>query len=111
MTEADLKALWARWMHRRDLTEDMDTVYAMAQLRVQERMLLSVNIATVLAEAPRMLIHAGLAYLHELVRDAEGQGIEDQRFEEAVTDYSMRSSLAAHGVISPFTFDEDGYGT
>lgn len=110
MTETELKDLWARWMHRNDLTGDVDTVYDLAVQRVQERMLLPIDPADVLANAPRMLIHAGLSYLHELARDGEGQDIEDARFEQAVQDASMALSRNAHRIIDPFTFDGGSYG-
>ena len=94
MTQQELEAAWQRYMHRTDLSEDLATVNAFANEKVTGRLLFStVDLAQILADTPRMLFHAGMTYLAELAQDDEQLMREENRFEEAVSDYSYRRSL------------------
>ncbi len=94
MTEQELKDLWQRYMHRRDLQGDLDMTYALAQDRVEERLMFkTVDMAEILATSPRMLIHAGLMQLAELAQDDIQAQRERAQFEDAVADYSYRRSI------------------
>ena len=93
MTLDELKAFWTRWMHRRDLTADLDTVYALATDRVAGSLMSStMTVTDILANYPRMLQHAGLVYLHELAQDAEGEQRELRHFNDALADFEFRQS-------------------
>lgn len=104
MTLSELKAIWARYMHRSDLTADLDTVYALAQQRAQERVLAPLDLDDLLANNPRMLIHAGLCHLHELAQDDEGLAREMALFNEAVTDFSIYMSRQRNATVDPFSY-------
>lgn len=95
MTEAELYDFWTRWMHRKDIAADLDTVYLMASTRIAERLMSSADLAAILENSPRMFMHAGLAYLHELAEDDQGQARELGHFEVAAKDYSFAKSLSA----------------
>ena len=95
MTRDDLNATWTRYMHRADLSADLDTAYDLTVERIEERLYGTVDIDTILLSSPRMLVHGGLAYLAELAQDDEQLGREMQLFDGAVTDYSQRYSLTA----------------
>lgn len=94
MTQQELYDVWTRWMHRNDLTADLDTIYTFAAEKVNERLLFKVvDVADILANSPRMLVHAGLWYLHEMAQDDVGLQREMTLFEDAVVDFSLRTSL------------------
>lgn len=104
MTEAELYGIWERWLHRSDMTADLDTVYLMASQRIKERVIGSVDLAALLENSPRMFVHAGLAYLHEIARDLDGQDLETALFETAADEYQMRASIDARATIDPFSY-------
>lgn len=94
MTEVELFAGWTRYMHRNDITADLPTVKGYADEAITGRLMFSVvDLDDILANHPRMHLHAGLMYLHELAQDDPGLGREAQRFETAAASYSMRRSL------------------
>lgn len=95
MTKTELYAYWERWMHRNDLTADLDTVYASAAQLVNESLIsiASPDIDAILANSPRPLQHAGLVYLHQLAQDNDGMSRELSMFREAITDYALRTSI------------------
>lgn len=104
MTETELKDLWSRWMHRNDIMADLDTVFLMASSRVAERVLVSSDIPDILANNPRMLVHAGLIYLHELAQDDDGVQREERFFREAVVDYGIYKSRKDRPTIDPYSY-------
>ena len=94
MTKTELFDIWERYMHRNDLSADLDTTYTLASERITERLLsTTVDLATILADSPRMFVHAGLCSLHELAQDDEGLTREEAKFEQAVQDYALRNSI------------------
>jgi len=94
MTRQELDATWTRYMHRSDLSADLDTAYDLTAERISERLYKpTVDIDDILLNSPRMLVHGGLAYLAELAQDDEQLNREMQLFGEAVTDYSQRDSI------------------
>ena len=93
MTEAELKAFWIRWMHRRDIELDAETVLDLARDRVEGSLMSStMTVSDILANYPRMLQHAGLIYLHELAQDAEGEQREIRHYNDALADFEFRQS-------------------
>lgn len=94
MTEAELFASWTRYMHRNDITADLPTVRTYADEAIAGRLLFNtIDLDDILANHPRMHLHAGLMYLHELAQDDPGLSREAQTFENAAASYSMRRSL------------------
>lgn len=94
MTQAELYAAWERYMHRKDLSEDLDLVYTLVTEQVQSRLMFEmVSMSIILQNTPRMLLHAGLTYLAELAQDDEQLQREQLRFEQAAQDFSMRYSI------------------
>lgn len=94
MTKQELFEAWERYMHRRDLAADLDLTYTLAAERVSERLMFTdTDIPAILANSPRMLLHAGLIQLAELAQDTEQEMREMRYFEDAVADYSFRSSI------------------
>ena len=94
MTETELKAIWVRYMHRNDLTADLDTTLELVQSRISERLMLSeIDVGAILEDNPRMFVHGGLCYLAELARDTEQMQLEEQYLAEAIRDYSFRQSI------------------
>ena len=109
MTEEELQNIWTRWMHRNDLQEDLDTVYLMASTKTVQRLLLPVLIEDLMTEAPRIMVHAGLIYLHQLARDDAGQRQEMTHFEDACQEYSLWKSRDMRPTVDPFSYgDADG---
>lgn len=111
MTRQELDAIWQRYMHRTDLVADLDEVFDRAGERIQERLLFAtVDLADILENAPRMYVHAGLVYLHELSQDDEGGARETQLLQDAVRDYSLRTSInnaSAPQMADPYRSYED----
>ena len=94
MTRDQLNAAWQRYMHRTDLTADLDLTYTLAAERVTERLLFDdVDLALILEQQPRMLLHAGLNQLAELAQDDVQAQREQGLFETAVQDYSINYSF------------------
>lgn len=104
MTEAELFSVWERFMHRNDLSADLDTVYVIAKERVNERLLQDADITEILADRPRVLIHAGLVYLNELAQDDEGINREQGFFEDALRDLSIALSISRNWTINPYSY-------
>lgn len=101
MTQADLFEVWKRWMHRADLDADLSVVFSLTGMRISEKLLFDVDLNDVLANAPRMYVHGGLAYLNELTRDIEGWQLENDRFNAAAEDYAFAASRKARPSIHP----------
>jgi len=94
MTEADIRTLWTRYMHRNDIASDLDAVLSFAKERVQERLLFTVvDPDEILASSPRSIFHAGMTYLAELLQDDEQLMRETSLMETAVQDYSFRRAI------------------
>ena len=95
MTQQELKDQWLRFMHRNDIVGDVEEIYGYAAQLVYER-LISISqpsIDDIVANSPRPMLHAGLIYLHELAQDDNGIMREMDRFESAIQDYAMRTSI------------------
>ena len=95
MTEQELKDQWVRYMHRKDIVADLDEIYGYAAQLVYERLFSfsDVSIDDITANSPRPMLHAGLIYLHELAQDDNGVMREMDRFESAIQDYAIRTSV------------------
>ena len=95
MTLSELKAVWQRYIHRTDLSADTDTVYTLISEQIPHRLISfpDVDMDTILATYPRMLVHGGLAYLHELAQDDEGMQREMMRTDDAIRDFSLWYSI------------------
>ena len=95
MTEQELKDQWTRFMHRNDLAADLDEIYGYAAQLVYERLIsiTAPSIDDIVANSPRPMPHAGLIYLHELAQDDNGMMREMDRFESAIQDYALRTSI------------------
>ena len=94
MTKTELYAAWTRYMHRADLAADLDQTFILVEERIKERLLFdSPDLATILADSPRMHLHAGLAQLAELAQDDGQLSTEESKLEQAVQDYSINYSF------------------
>ena len=107
MTPDEIRAAWARFMHRGDLSADMTAVEIFAIERIVERLTFTPEWQSAddgMADAPLLFLHAGLIYLHELAQDDEGMAREISAFEDAVAGYSMRKSRERNRTVDPFTY-------
>jgi hypothetical protein len=98
MTLSDLRAAWLRWMHRKDLEADLDTVQELTLARITQRLMYPApeagwDIDELVEAMPTVWHHGGLCSLHELAQDDEGLGREAQLFESAITDWHFRNSI------------------
>ncbi|MFT3973159.1 MAG: hypothetical protein QM699_06840 [Amaricoccus sp.] len=100
MNKEGLYALWLRWMHRRDVEADLDTVFEQAKSKITQRLMRPVpDLSTddalnaCINSMPRSWQHAGLVYLHELAQDDEGLMREQEMFEAAAAAEHFRWSL------------------
>lgn len=82
-----------RWMHRNDVQADMPTVWTMADAKIAERMMRDSASMPTTEIAPRLWLHAGLVYLHELAHDDDGLMREAALFDQAVQDEAFRWSI------------------
>jgi hypothetical protein len=102
MTRDELRAAWAKWAHRNDISGSVDTVDTLAEARVRDRLMAwDVQLATPeeidahIAAAPGMWMAAGLIELFRLAADPEQMSREVTLFEGAAADWLMRQSLNA----------------
>lgn len=97
MTRAEWNAVMQRYMHRADLTADLDQTFEFAQTQFDNfwmgATLPYTTEADLLALAPAAMTHAGLSYLHELAQDDGGLSRENQLFGNAMGAVQMRWSL------------------
>ena len=82
-----------RWMHRNDITSDLDTVWTFAVDQFYKSWMRSGTEAlyadddALLDSAPRVMHHAGMMFLHELAQDDPGLQREATLFNDAMTDF------------------------
>jgi hypothetical protein len=94
MTISELYAAWARYMHRNDLSADLDTTFTFASKRIENAMLHSpVDLPQLLIDEPQLYLHAGLMQLAELAQDDEQAQRERSLFTVAASDYQLQRSL------------------
>ncbi len=98
MTETEIREAWLRWMHRRDVEADLDTIMELAAALVIDRLKYSPPDAgwdreELIAAIPRAWLHAGLIHLHELAQDDAGGSRETQLFQRAMGNWHMRRSI------------------
>lgn len=99
MTRAEWNAAMQRYMHRADITGDLDQTFAFAQGAFDDawmgQTLPYTDDASLLAMGGRPMTHAGLSYLHELAQDDVGHQREVGMFNAAMAGLQMRTSLNA----------------
>jgi hypothetical protein len=96
MTIEQIRDAWLRWLHRKDVAADLDTVQALAESMIKNTLLQDEpDLTLVLASAPGAYLHGGLVYLHELAQDSDGLALERELYAAAIGDYAMRSSLSS----------------
>ena len=94
MTKTELYALWTRYMHRADLSADLDAAYELVGDRIRERLFGETpDLDAILETSPRMFVHGGLLQLAELAQDDIQYQREAVLWDQAVTDYSFRKSI------------------
>lgn len=98
MTIDEIRAAWLRWMHRKDVTADLDDVQTFAQTLIVQRLMYGAPPAgwdtdELVASMPTVWLSAGLIYLHELAQDDDGLARESQLFEAAIRDHHFRRSI------------------
>ena len=98
MTLDDMRAAWLRWMHRVDLSADLDTVQELTFARITQRLMYPApeagwDIDELVEAMPTVWHHGGLMSLHQLAQDDEGLAREGQLFDQAVTDWHFRNSI------------------
>jgi len=96
MTRAQWNSVMVRYMHRADLTADLDQAFEFAKGATDEAWMGALPWSTddeLLAQVPRMMTHGGLMYLHELAQDDTGQARETNAFLRAASDAQFRHSL------------------
>lgn len=95
MTEAQIRAAWRRYMHRADIEDDLDFVWATARAMVSARaMRRAPDLDQMLEDAPHVFLHAGLVYLHELAQDDDGLARERDLLRQALQDEALAWSAA-----------------
>lgn len=95
MTVSELYAIWRRYAHRNSTAltdDDLAQIHTWAQSRVTEALLCDPpdDMAT---NAPLMVMHAGLIYIHQWAQDDEGILRETAMFQQACENYTLRKSL------------------
>lgn len=97
MTLQEIRDAWLRWIHRRDVAADLDTVEVFATAQVANSLMYRLDVIEPIDDAvarmPNLFLHAGLVYLHELAQDDEGLAREKAMFDAAVTDWHFRRSI------------------
>lgn len=101
MTRQQWDANMQRFMHRSDLSADLQTVFDYAVKLVHERWNnpnarntpIFADDDALLDYASRAMHHAGLIYLQELAQDDQGLQREMSMFDSAMSDVQMRWSL------------------
>lgn len=101
MTQAEIEAQWARYMHRADLATDMASTWLYAREQIRDRLMFKpadpllpdAELDEILASNPRIYLHSGLLYLQELAQDDVGMQREMVRFDGAISDYQMHRSI------------------
>jgi hypothetical protein len=94
MTQAELYNAWQRYMHRSDLSADMDLTYKLAVEMVTERLMhAGMTAPQIQDEHHSSFLHAGLCYLHELAQDDEGRSRELRAFEDAIQRWHVKYSI------------------
>jgi hypothetical protein len=95
MTKANILATWSRYMHRNDLSTDLDQVYEFAGLMISQQYLGDIDLDELGPDYPRqarLWQHAGLMYLNELAQDDASGSRESQLFQIALRDYAQNRS-------------------
>lgn len=98
MTLAEIQAAWQRYMHRADLSADMATVTEFASAKVVGSLMylpdpsVPLTLDDLTDAMPRMWLHAGLCYLHDLAMDDEGLMREEALFRQASQDHHLLRS-------------------
>ena len=95
MTRSEWDAAMVRYMHRSDLSADLDQVFDYATSKIENAWMRK-NVLSgttpmfnsaddMLAYAPLPYLHAGLMYFQELVQDDEGMMREMTRFSDEMS--------------------------
>ena len=94
MTVEEIRAAWVRWMHRRDMTDDLDTVEAFARNTIRERIMFKQpNNDDLELYGSQVLFQAGMMYLHQLAQDDDGLARVTQLFAASCDDYVIGLSI------------------
>lgn len=98
MTLDEIRAAWLRWMHRKDVTADLDVVQVFAETSIVNRLMYPAPEAgwatdDLVEQMPVVWLHAGMMYLHELAQDDEGLAREARAFTDAIRDWHFRNSI------------------
>ena len=109
MTRADWDAFIQRWMHRNDLSGDLDKIHDMSAERVDGDWLGTVPWATDderLSQVPNAMRHAGLMFCGELTQD------DEQIMREAgLLQAAIENSRLAYSINNVTAEMENPYGT
>ena len=102
MTRQELDAIWQRYMHRNDLSNDLDEVYRAATQRITTHVTVKdIDMNEVLAVFPSLLISAGMLYLHRLSQDDIGMQREAEQFEIERGGYAMFKAVQQRENATP----------
>lgn len=94
MNQTDIEAAWVRFMHRRDLTADLPTIWTFARDRIGNQIMrANPDLDEILSRSPLVYLHAGLVHLHELAQDDTGMARELQLFTDALAASERQWSL------------------
>jgi hypothetical protein len=108
MTRVELDAAWTRYMHRNDLTADLDQTMALTEDRIRGRLMFkTVDLPAILDTDGGIYLHGGLIELADMVQDTEQMQKEEGLFQQAIQDYSFRHSITTSaGHMIPPLFQE-----
>ena len=110
MTKQELfDNFWVRYMHRNDLSADLEPTFAVVDSMITERLFSfdvdSALLDLILMNSPRVYIHGGLMYLHELAQDNDGLAREMERFETALQTFCVWYASQTEATASRPYFD------
>ena len=94
MTRSEWDAAMQRYMHRNDLTQDLDLTFTLSTQKIFDRLLRTdTDTDAILDVAPALYVHAGLMVLMEVSQDDVGLVREGQLFENSAVNYAMKYSI------------------
>ena len=103
MTVSELYEIWTRYMHRSDLSADLNEVFRGSEQLIQTRLMFpatQADLDDILANWGSLYVHAGLIRLHELAQNDEGMMRESGMFGPLIDDYQFYRSMRDNNTIA-----------
>lgn len=94
MTKEEIQDVWERYMHRADLTSDLEDTWTFASnATINEMMYTPVDLDELIADQPQVMVHAGLMQLAELAQDDVQLERETMKFKTTADAWMMNRSI------------------